>query len=155
KKHMKPLAALMCAHVFVPSSIPHMVGLFIYLTTLGYFLQIINPVNFQLPAMPIPLPISIPTLLWYNGLGLVMVSLCGVGVMVSRNWKEAAARLGWKRPTLAHVGIGISLIVFSFVYELVWSLYTHGLPDQDLAMKLSQYNSGTFAAGGDFGAAVI
>lgn len=155
KKHLSPLAALLCAPVFIPGSIPHMVGLFIYLTTLGYFLQVINPVNFQLPAMPIPMPISIPQLAWYNGLGLVMVSFCGVGVMVTRSWKEAASRLGWKRPKLAHVGIGISLVVFSFVYELIWSFYTHALPDQDLARILSQYNSGTFSAGGDFGTAVL
>jgi hypothetical protein len=149
------LGALMCERVFIPSSIPHMVGLFVYLTALGYFLQIINPVNFDLPAMPIPLPIQIPQLLSYNGIGLVMVSFCGVGIIVTRGWKEAASRLGWLKPTLPQVGIGLALVVFCFAYELVWSIYTHGLPDQDLAAKLSGYNSGTFAAGGDFGMALL
>src|SRR5579885_629377 len=152
---LSPLKALMSRLIFIPTSIPHMVGMFIYITTFGYFLHVISPVNMQFPAIPMPLPVSISQLFTYNGLGLVMVSFCGVGIFVSRNWKEACKRLGWEKPQLKHVGIGILLVVFSFAYDLIWSLYTHAIPGQDLATKLSAYNSGTFAVGSDFGTSVL
>lgn len=155
RHHLSVLKSLMSKVIFIPESIPHMVGMFVYITTFGYFLHALNPVNMQFPAIPMPMPVSISQLFTYNGLGLVMVSFCGVGIFVTRNWKEAAKRLGWERPALKHVGIGILLVVFSFVYDLVWSIYSHGLPGQDLATKLSAYNSGTFTVGNELGTSVL
>ncbi len=152
---INPGKAIVAEQVFIPQSIPHMVGFFVYITTMAYFLHVVSPLNFEFPSMPIPLPVSLMQLFSYNGLGLVMVSFCGVGIFVTRNWKEAFDRLGWVKPKPAHVAIGLSLIIFSFVYDLVWSLYTHPLQGQDLASKLSSYNAGTFAAGGEFGMSII
>lgn len=152
---MTMVKALVDKVIFIPSSYPHLVGMFVYITTLGYFLQAINPIAMEFPAIPLPMPVSLSQLFSYNGLGLVMLSFCGVGIFVSRNWREAFKRLGWEKPTLAHVGIGLLLVVFSFCYDLVWSLYTHSLPGQDMATKLSGYNSATFAAGPDFGTSIL
>jgi len=154
-KKMGFIDALSSVIIFVPTSYPHLVGMFVYITVLGYFLQAVNPLSMDFPAIPIPLPISLSALFSYNGLGLVMLSFCGVGIFVTRDWKSAMKRLGWERPTLAHVGIGLLLVLFSFCYDLIWSLYTHGLPGQDMATKLSGYNSGTFASGPDFGTSIL
>ncbi|MEZ4487591.1 MAG: CPBP family intramembrane glutamic endopeptidase [Cyanobacteriota/Melainabacteria group bacterium] len=155
RHHMNAFKSIMDRDIFVPKSVPHMVGLFIYITTFGMMLQTINPANFNIPAIPFPLPISIIQLFSYNGLGLVLLSFCGVGIFITRDWKAAFKRLGWEKPTWAHVGIGLALIVFSFGFDLAWSLYTHGLADQDLATKLSQYNSGTFSVADGFGMSVF
>ncbi|MCA9805201.1 MAG: CPBP family intramembrane metalloprotease [Cyanobacteria bacterium HKST-UBA02] len=155
RHHMSVINSIIDKKVFIPESIPHMVGLFCFITTFGWFLQVVNPASMDFPSLPFAVPISVETLFSYNGLGLVFVSFCGIGVLVSRNWKECLDRLGWKKPSMAHVGIGIGLIGFSFAYDLIWSLYTHGLTDQDLATKLSAYNSGTFAVSDNFGIAVM
>lgn len=155
RQHKRFFDALMSAIIFIPTSIPHLVGMFIYITTLGYFLHVINPINMQFPAIPMPLPVSLSQLFTYNGLGLVMVSFCGVGIFVRRNWREAFERLGWVKPTWANVGVAFLLVIMSFSYDLLWSFYTHGLGGQDLATKLSSYNSATFSVGSDFGTSIL
>jgi hypothetical protein len=141
--------------VFVPSSIPHMMGLFIYITTVAYLLASTDPGSFQLPVMPIPIPLPISQLFSYNGLGLILLAFCGIGIYVSRAPKEALTRLGWVKPTWPQVGIGLSLIIFSFIYDALWALYTHQLSGQDLASKLSAYNAGTFSTPGGFAPSVV
>ncbi len=74
----------------------------------------------------------------------------GVGIYVTRPYKIAMARLGWVKPSQKQIGIGIALILGSFLYDAIWAHFTHHLPGQDLATKLSFYNSGTFTAGGGF-----
>lgn len=147
--------ALMYHKIFIPTSYPHMVGLFVYIVALGTMLQAVNPISMDFPSIPIPLPVSISQLFSYNGIGLVMLSFCGVGIFVRRDWKAAMKRLGWEKPTWAHVGIGLSLVVFSFCYDLVWAILTHSAPGQDLATKLSGYNSGTFQIGADLSASIF
>ncbi|MDZ4833618.1 MAG: CPBP family intramembrane glutamic endopeptidase [Candidatus Melainabacteria bacterium] len=152
---MAPLKALVDKTIFIPTSYPHIVGLFVYITALGFMLQNISPAAMDFPSIPIPIPVSIQQLFSYNGIGLVMLSFCGVGIFVSRDWKAAFKRLGWEKPTLKHVGIGLLLVAFSFCYDLVWSLLTHAAPGQDMATKLSGYNSGTFASGADLSASIF
>jgi hypothetical protein len=141
--------------IFVPKSIPHMVGLFLYISTAAYLLSSMDPISFQLPALPIPFPLTIGQLISYNGIGLVLLSFCGVGIFVTRKPRECLTRLGWVKPTWPQVGVGIMLIVFSFLYDYLWSVYTHSLMGQDLAGKLSSYNSGTFAVAGGFAPSVV
>ncbi|PWU02458.1 MAG: hypothetical protein C5B53_01610 [Candidatus Melainabacteria bacterium] len=105
--------------------------------------------------MPIPLPLPISQLFSYNGLGLILLSFCGIGIYVSRAPKEALTRLGWVKPTWPQVGIGLAIIVFSFVYDALWAIYTHQLSGQDLASKLSAYNAGTFSTPGGFAPSVV
>ncbi len=125
---------------------------------MAYFLGMINPENVKIPLMTIPIPIPlidlISQLFSYNGIGLVILSFCGVGVFVSRTPKLCMQRLGWEKPTGTQIGIGISLIFVSFFYDYLWSIYAQGL-HQDLGQKLSMYNSGTFQVAGGFTASII
>lgn len=148
-------ASIMNQKIYQPKSVPHMVGLFIYLTTFAYLLQPINPVNMQFPSIPLPAPVTAGQLFSYHGLGLVITSLCGVGILAKRNWRETVTRLGWLKPSWTHVAIGVGLVVFSFAYDFVWALYTHGSADADMASKISSYNSTTFSASDNLSASII
>jgi membrane protease YdiL (CAAX protease family) len=140
--------------VFVPSSIPHMVGLFVYISAFSYLLSGMHPGEFDLPGLPIPIPIQLDQLIAYNLFGLVLLAFCGVGIYVSRKPRECMKRLGLVKPTMAQVGIGVGLIFFSFLYEALWSFFTHSAGG-DLASKLAMYNSGTFAGGEGLTGAII
>ncbi|HEY9786489.1 MAG TPA: CPBP family intramembrane glutamic endopeptidase, partial [Candidatus Obscuribacterales bacterium] len=137
-----------------PTSIPHMVGLFIYVSCAAILLGAIDPDGFQFPGMPLPIPVPLDQLFSYNGLGLVVLAFCGVGVFVSRTPSEAAKRLGWAKPTAPQVGIGLGLVVFSFLYDALWAVFSHQMGG-DLATKLATYNAGTFSVVGGFGPSVI
>ncbi len=134
--------------IFVPNSVPHLVGLFIYINTAAYLLLCIDPESFKMPYLPLPIPIVLGQLLSYNGIGLVILSFCGVGIFVSRNYKEALARLALVKPSRIQIGTGILLVVASFAYDAIWAYFTHSMDGQDLATKLSFYNSGTFSVEG-------
>lgn len=141
-------------HVFLPNSIPHMVALFIYISTFATLLGAVDPESLvggpdglKLPSLPLPIPVPIDTLFSYNGLGLVLLSFCGVGIFVKRDFKSVLDRLGWKKPSGKQVAIGLGLVVFSFLYDYLWSLYTHNT-GTDMATKLAVYNSGTFSVVG-------
>lgn len=142
------LESFVAERVFVPASIPHLNGLWIYVTCLGFLLANTEMGGMQMPILPIPFPVTLDQLLYYNGLGLVMLALCGVGILVARNPKQALVRLGLVKPTLMQVAIGVFMIFFTFAYDWVWSLYTHGQGGLEYAEKLTRYNEGTFSAGG-------
>lgn len=146
--------AFLSERIFVPTSIPHMVAFFIYVNAVAFMLNGIDPNSGKMPMLPIPLPVPMDQLFTYNGFGLVLVSVCGVGILVARKPREVASRLAWAKPTWAQVGIGIGLILFAFSYDYVWSLFTHQMQG-DLGGKLANYNAGTFTAGGGFGSSII
>jgi len=153
---MSAWASIINIKVFQPRSIPHMVGTFCYIATFGMYLANTNPAGFDFPQLLPGVPIVPEQLFSYNGFGLVLMSVCGVGILVARKPKETFARLGWSKPTLTQVGIGLGLVVFSFLYDLCWSLYTH--QTGDMASKISAYNATTFAApagSGGFGYSVF
>jgi hypothetical protein len=145
---------LFANRVFEPTSVPHMVGFFIYVQTLAYLLGGISPQDMKLPSIPLPIPVPIDQLFSYNGLGLVLLAFCGVGVFVARKPKECLTRLGWVKPTGAQVGIGILIIFGSFLYDYLWSLAAGGM-HQDLGAKLAMYNGGTFSVVGGFVPSII
>jgi hypothetical protein len=141
--------------VFVAESIPHLNGFFLYVSTIFYLLTLMSPATeFNAPSMPLPLPVELSSLFNYNWLGLMLLSVCGCGIFVARKPKELWARLGYAKPTWAQVGIGLGIIVFTFVYDLVWSLYTHN-SSADLGAKLLNYNAGTFGVVGGVTPSVI
>ena len=148
KKQINATQYFLSNKIFVPSSFPHLMALFIFVTTAGYLLMSVEPDGFKMPYMPLPIPLMLLQLLSYNGIGLILLSFLGVGVYVTRSYKEVFTRLGWVKPSKKQIGIGIGLIAFSFLYDAVWAHFTHHLGGQDLATKLSYYNSGTFTAGG-------
>jgi len=156
KKQVKAAEYFLQSKIFTPSSFPHLMALFIYVTTAAYLLMSIDPDSFKMPYMPLPIPLMLLQLLSYNGIGLILLAFCGVGVFVTRSYKEAFTRLGLVKPTNKQIGLGILLIAASFLYDWLWSQYTHNLGGQDLATKLSYYNSGTFtAAGGAVPSAIL
>jgi hypothetical protein len=159
KATMKSWAAFKPAfaadRVFIPSSIPHMVGLFLYVQTMFYLLSQMSPKpDFQMPGMPLPMPLPLDQLFSYNGLGLVMLAFCGSGIFVTRSFKEVLSRLALVKPTPPQIMIGLGLVFMSFMYDFVWSLYTHG-QHLGLDSKLAGYNGGTFTASGGFTGALI
>jgi hypothetical protein len=141
--------------IFVPASIPHMVALFIYVLTAAYLFSGTEPSSFEMPSIPLAIPLPLGQLFSYNGIGLVLLAFCGVGIFVARSPKLAMERLAWKIPSTKQVGIGIALIAFSFTYDALWSILTHNLGGQDLASKLAAYNAGTFAVAGGMVPSVI
>jgi hypothetical protein len=152
---MTVMASMVNIPVFVPTSIPHMVGAFVYVTTFGLYLANTDTTAFNMPSIPLPMmPLPIDQLISYNGVGLVVVSLCGVGIFFGRKPRAVFARLGWQKPTAQQVGIGLGLVAFSFIYDLVWSLYTHNAGG-DMATQISGYNAGTFSVTGGMGSAIL
>lgn len=155
RKKIKAMDYFIQNKIFVPTSVPHMVSLFIYINTAAYLLICIDPEGLKMPFMPLPIPLVLGQLFSYNGFGLILLSFCGIGIYVSRSYKEAFSRLALVKPTKAQIGIGIALIFLSFTYDALWAIYTHKLGGQDLATKLSFYNSGTFSVAGGFAPSVI
>jgi hypothetical protein len=140
--------------VFVPTSIPHMVALFIYIQTLAYLLGATALQDFNSPMIPLPLPVPIDQLFSYNALSLIILSFCGCGIFVSRKFRECLQRLGLVKPTAAQIGIGILVIFGSFLYDYIWSV-AGGTMHQDLSSKLAMYNSGTFSVLGGFMPSIV
>ena len=141
--------------VFVADSIPHLNGLFLYASTILYLLSNMNPgQDMGNPSMPLPIPVELGSLFNYNWVGLMLLSVCGAGIFVGRKPREVFARLGFRKPTLPQVGIGLGIIVFSFTYDLIWSLFTHNASG-DLGGKLLNYNSGTFGVVGGLAPSVV
>ncbi len=140
--------------IFQPRSMPHLVALWIFVTTSFFLLGSVDPSSVKVPLLPIPFPVPLEQLFSYNGLGLVALALCGVGIFVGRKPLEAFARVGWLKPTLPQIGLAIGLIFVTFAYDYVWSLYTHNM-GAGMASKLTNYNAGTFTAGGGFGPSLI
>jgi hypothetical protein len=154
KQKTKAVKTFLAEKVFNENSIPHMVGLFIYVTSLAFLLGNMSPIDFDFPAMPVPLPVQLDQLFSYNGFGLILLSFCGVGIFITRKPKECLSRLGLVKPTGKQVCIGIALIFISFLYDAFWALYTHQLQG-DLGSKLSMYNAGTFSVAGGFTASLV
>jgi uncharacterized protein len=140
--------------VLVPTSVPHMVALWIYVITAGFLLSSVDPSGMTLPSLPMPIPVPLDQLFSYNGLGLVLLAFCGVGIVITRKPVEALQRLGLVKPTLAHLGTGLLLILMTFSYDYLWSMFTHQMGG-DLASKLTGYNAGTFNSGGTLGSSAF
>jgi len=141
------LQAFLAERVFIPESIPHMNGLWIYVTCLWFLLTHTEPGGFQMPAIMIPMPVTFDQLFSYNFMGLIMLSVCGAGIFVARKPMEILKRLGLVKPSLMQVALGVGGIFVTFTYDYIWSLYTHGQSGMGYADKLSHYNEGTFTGG--------
>ncbi len=139
--------------IFVADSIPHMNALWIYVTCLAFLLTHLEIAGFQMPSIMVPIPVTMDQLFSYNFLGLVMLSVCGTGIFITRKPMEILRRLGLVKPSFAHILIGVIGIFITFTYDWLWSFYTHGQEGLGYADKLSHYNEGTFAAGANPGPA--
>ena len=136
-------------------NIPHLTAFYVLVTCYAYLFLGTDFTGMSMPVMPIPVPVQVEQLFNYNGLSLIIISLMGVGIFVTRKFKDCLNRLGLVSINKTQVVIGISLIFMSFAYDLIWSLYTHNVPGQELALKLSNYNSGTFSVTGGLASSVV
>lgn len=136
--------AFLVDRVFVPSSIPHLNGLWIYVTVLGSLLANINMDNFAAPSIGIPFPVPMDSLFSYNFLGLIILSAAGCGIFVARKPREVMVRLGLVKPEGWHYGVALLMIPLTFGYDWLWSYFTGST---GVGGKLSTYNAGTFTTG--------
>lgn len=129
--------------VFVADSIPHLNGMWIYITVLGSLLANINLENFAAPMIGIPFPVPLDSLISYNFLGLVLLAVSGCGILISRSPKETMKRLGLVKPAGWHIGIAVLMVFVTATYDFLWNPSGAGVGG-----KLAMYNAGTFAAAG-------
>lgn len=141
-----PLAALIKEPIFVANSIPHLNAIWLYINCMAFLLASISPEGFDVPKVPIPMPVTLPQLFTYNGFSLILLSVCGVGILVARKPGAVLQRLGLVKPSGVHVLIGIAMIFVTFAYDAVWANFTHQHAG-DIGGKLADYNTGSFDTG--------
>lgn len=146
--------ALFAERVFVKESIPHLYGAFIYVSVLCYMMSGTERQDFDIPSFPLPVPVTPDQLLLYNGIALVGLAVCGVGILVTRKPKEVLARLGLVKPQPWMVGLALLGVVATFAYDYLWSLVTHPMQG-GMEGKLTNYNLGAFDTGGGAGPSVL
>ncbi len=139
--------SFLAERIFVPESIPHLNGLWIYVTCMAFLLMQTDTSGFQMPAIMMPIPVTMDQLFSYNFLGLIFLAFCGCGFLITRKPMETLRRLGLVKPTWAQVGIGVAGIFMTFAYDYLWSTYTHSQEGLGYAEKLTHYNEGTFTGG--------
>ncbi len=155
RKKVKPAEYFLSKKIFLSRSLPHLMALTIYIIASFYMLINVGPDGLKLFGLPfLNQPIS-EQLLPYSGIALILLSFCGIGIYISRSYKDAFQRLGWVNPTKAQIGIGLILVLFCFVYNALWIIYTHNWGRQDLATNLSYYNCNTFTMAGQFVPSII
>lgn len=147
KQKKSALEALLAERIFVKESIPHMYSLWVYICVFCYMLAGIRAQDFGIPTFPLPIPVTPDQLLVYNGIALIVLAACGIGIMVTRNPQQALARLGLESPKGWQVGVALLAVIGTFAYDYLWSLYTHSLQG-GMEGKLTNYNLGAFDTGG-------
>jgi len=151
RKKINPADYFERKRIFLPASLPHLIALCAYISAAAYFyitMQDRNTVE-QVNELT-PRAILFEQLFSPNGFSSILLSFCGIGIFVSRNFKQALLRLGLAKPHVLQILLGIFLIFASFAYDAVWAICTHHLAGEDLATQLSGYNSGTFTFAGTF-----
>ena len=139
--------------IFVSNSFPHTIALFVYITVAAYALLCIGPHTSI--TSNYPNPITVRQLLSFGGLAFIVLALCGVGIFVTRSYKETFSRLSLLKPNKVNIAVGIFVIFASFAYDWCWIVYTHNLGGQDIATRLCYYNPDTFTSTGSFLPSVI
>lgn len=122
---------------------------------MAFLLTHVEIAGFGMPAISIPMPVTMDQLFSYNFLGLIFLSICGTGIFLTRKPMEVLRRLGLVKPTWTQVLIGVVGIFVTFAYDWLWSFYTHSQDGLNYADKLSHYNEGTFTGGTSPGQALI
>ncbi len=142
--------------IFVPSSFPHLIALFTYITTSLYVLTSAELKKLYPSLISLIDPLKMDHLLSCGGVAFIILAFCGVGFYITRSYKQCFSRLRLEKPTKIQIGIGIILIFASFAYDAYWLMYTHSIGAQSsLAVRLSHYNSASFAVAGAFFPSVI
>ena len=140
--------------IFIPSSFPHLIALFILITASAYLFISINLPRLQIASLSLSIPLTIEPLS-YGAIVLIILSFCGIGVYVSRSFKEALPRLALFKIGKIQLSLAIILIFVSYAHDALWAIYTHRLIGQDLATELSYYTPSSFTIAGSFLPSVI
>lgn len=151
------MESLMVERIFLPQSIPHLNGLWCYLIILAECLGEVRPDGLNVPTL-IHLPTVNPIPEDVVGMlcGLLMAAF-GAGMIVSRKFPfEIMRRLGLVKPRFSHVAIALGLVVFTFVYDWIWSIYTHApMAGSTYAGVMTKFNEGSYLRGGGSGDAFV
>lgn len=133
--------------IFLAESLPHLNGLFCYITLLTLCIGSIKPSGFISPILmhaPHMMPILEDILSTLMG---ILLSFFGVGFLVARRFPQVLKRLGVEIPRLTNVAIALTAVVATFVYDYVGSLFTHSASGK-AAGVMAQFNEGTYLANG-------
>ena len=152
-KNRKAIEFFSLKRIFIANSFSHIIALFVYITTAAYTL-ICNASHIStIPYLPNSLVVR--QLLSYGGIAFTTLALCGVGIFIARSSKTIRQRLSLLKPNKINITLGVFIIFASFVYDWYWIVYTHHLSGQDIAFRLSYYNSETFTLCNSFLLSVI
>lgn len=133
--------------IFLPESLPHLNGLFCYLTLLTLCVGSVKPSGFLTPMLmhtPHMMPILEDI---FSTAMAILLTFFGVGFMVARRFPQVLQRLGVQLPKLTNVAIALTAVVATFVYDYVGSLFTH--TSSEAAGVMARFNEGTYLANGN------
>lgn len=149
--------ASMLKQIFLPDSLPHLNGWILFLFALGLSLQKLKPAGFAAPSLgAVPEARQLDMILMGDFFTALTVVLLGIGLYVSRSWKEVFFRLSLVKPGLKEFSLGFLLCLATFFYDYIWSLFTHA-PSQggSYASVMKAFNEASFLGNGDIQSAAI
>ena len=149
---LNSIAILRTSKIFLPQSFPHLIALFVYLTVAVYLIiscWASNTGLFRIQS-DFSSSLSVLGLLLHTSIGLILISFCGIGIGISRSYKEVLNRLALTTPSKRQIIVGIVLIFIGFACDGFWAFYTRNLSGQDLATQFSYYRFDTFALANSF-----
>jgi hypothetical protein len=130
--------------IFIPSSFPHLISGFVFLAAVFVLLLRMEPLAFLQPNMLFP-AWPVDHVLYYNGIELIILAFCGVGVIVSRCSSATFERLSLLRPTKIHLLVAFLLVLLGFTFDAYWAIeISYHVEGQDLATQFAHYTSGSF-----------
>lgn len=149
--------ASMARKIFLPQSFPHLNGWILFLFSLGLSLQKLKPAGFMAPSLgAIPELRQVDFSMMGDFLSALLVVLFGVGIYVTRSWKQVFFRLSLVKPGPKEFGFGLLFCCLTFAYDYIWSLFTHA-PQQSGQYEsiMRTFNEGSYMASGDMGSALV
>ncbi len=147
--------ASMTRQLFLPDSIPHLNGLFLFLLVLGLVMRHVNFSGVGNPFLNRP-PSPIHTDFLYAlciSNTLIVVAL-GVGLFQGRSFKAVLERLRIVKPGAKEIGVALLIVLFTFIYDMGWSAFTHASTHAGAYSTLmNKYNLTSFLAAANGGLA--
>ena len=148
---------LMLKQILLPSSVPHLNGLVLYLIILPMILLQIKPEQILSPSLSsLPTPRLLDAAFFLNFLSTLFIVACGVGIFITRKPKAVLYRLGLVRPGWKEFAFAGAMCAFTFFYDYLWSLYSHSAAHGSaFSGVMSQFNQGQYGGAGGLEGALI
>lgn len=150
--------ASMIRALLLPESIAQLNGFVLFLFALGISLQRVRPEGMLSPSLTsLPEFRAIDFNILADFLSTLVVVACGVGVFISRRAKEVLYRLSLVKPGKKEFAIGIALCGLTFLYDLLWSYFTHNPSQASSGYPgvMKAFNEGAYLGRGDFSSAIF